>query len=293
MTSPTLCLIGAGRAGGSLARQWQRCGGLALSAVHGGRGAGALAADIGAASALELADLPASDALLIATGDGAIAAVAAELAALSGRDWHNTVVFHLSGALSAQALQPLAALGAHVASAHPVRAFSSDGAPFDPTWVGLEGDPRALALLEPAFAAIGGRCFRVDGDTKTHYHAAAVVASNHLVALADASQRLWHEAGVDAETGRALFESLVSGVLENLREAPPAQALTGPVARGDADTLRRHRRQLAQTAPDIATLYTHLSRYLGELMRQRQGPETHEALAAALADPPEEPTDKP
>ena len=263
MTTKTLCLVGAGRAGGSLARHWHaQQSGFTVTAIHTRRGVPRLACSIGADEASRLQDLPDTDALLIATADQSINTVARSLASLDNINWRDKVVFHLSGAMSADNLSPLAALGAKTASAHPVRAFSHDQSAFDGTWIGLEGDTTACFVLEQAFAAIGGQCFAINSEHKTKYHAAAVIASNHLVALADASYDLWQQAGLESETAIALFDSLTRGVLENLQKAKPELALTGPIARADAPTVAAHLHAISEHSEQTALLYRQLSEYL-------------------------------
>lgn len=263
MTTKTLCLVGAGRAGGSLARHWHaQQSGFTVTAIHTRRGSQDLARSIGADEIAQLNDLPESDALLIATGDQSINSIARSLAMQSNISWRDKIVFHLSGALSADCLSPLAELGAKTASAHPVRAFSHDHSTFNGTWVGLEGDTTACTALERAFGTIGGQCFAINSEHKTKYHAAAVIASNHLVALADASYDLWQQAGLAPETATALFDSLTRGVLENLQNAKPAQALTGPIARADATTVAAHLHTISEHSEQTAKLYRQLSEYL-------------------------------
>lgn len=262
MAPPTLCLIGAGRAGGSLARQWhaQRAG-FEVTAIHTRRGRPELAATLAATEYPSLTDLPSTDAVIIATGDASIASVTAALAALAV-DWRGRLVFHISGALASTVLEPLAALGAVTASAHPVRAFANDSSAFEGTHVGVEGCEEALLPLRMAFEAIGGACFTVSRDAKTEYHAAAVIASNHVVALAHASYGLWKDAGLEKETATALFSSLARGVLDNLENVEPEKALTGPIARGDAGTIESHVRAIDQRSARTANLYRELSGYL-------------------------------
>lgn len=282
MSTPTLCIIGAGRAGGSLARHWHaQQSGFTIRALYTRSGAPELANAIDATNLESLANLPPSDALLIASNDQSIAEIAGALAQHSNHLWKGRTVFHLSGAISSDCLNPLAAVGAKVASAHPVRAFSSDRTSFADTWVGLEGNSDALLLLKQAFQAIGGKCFTIDSEHKRKYHAASVIASNHLIALADASYQLWQQAGLDDDTSATLFDSLTRGVLDNLKNAKPAQALTGPIARGDSDTIIAHLEAIHQDAPQIAKLYRHLSEHLLSLElghSEAQLAELHKAL---------------
>ncbi len=271
MTRPTLCLIGAGRAGGSLARQWhltQR--GFIVTGICTRSGNTALAAALSAPEYQHPEDLPSSDAILIATGDQAIPGVVAQLLKRPTSDWQGKLVFHLSGALGSSELAALKSHGARIASAHPVRAFSHDRTSLADTWIGTEGDTSALANIEQAFQAIGGRCFRINSEHKTEYHAAAVIASNHLIALAHASGQLWDKSGVPPEIAAELYDSLTRGVLDNLKTQSPANALTGPIARGDTDTVEKHQRSLDQGPRATARLYRQLSQYLSELLHKAE-----------------------
>jgi len=271
MNPASLCVIGAGRAGGSLARAWHHHEVFNIRSICTRTPRAELASALNTESCGHPQDLPSSDLLQISTGDNAIATVASELATSSIRQWQGTVVFHLSGSLPSSCLHELAAKGAYVASAHPVKAFATDTTSLHDCFVGLEGDSRALAVLQPAFESIGTKCFHIDSSKKREYHAAAVIASNHLVALADAADTVWKDSGLTPDTSNALFASLVSGVLENLQQHAPAAALTGPIARGDNDTLQTHLDALDQSLPAQAELYRQNSRYLVDMMADRHG----------------------
>ena len=101
------------------------------------------------------------------------------------------------------------------------------------SWLGLEGDAPALAWLHAALTAIGGRCFEIASADKPLYHAAAVFASNFTTVLQGIAQDAWRSAGVPAEFMRPLTEALLKSTVDNVLAMGPAQALTGPAARGD------------------------------------------------------------
>jgi predicted short-subunit dehydrogenase-like oxidoreductase (DUF2520 family) len=176
------------------------------------------------------------DVLVIATPDGAIAEVAAAVVP----DAH-TVVVHLAGSLG------LDVLGTHPrrAALHPLVALPSAevGARrlVSGAWFAVAGDPPdALALVEEIVADLGGRSFTVADDDRAAYHAAAAIASNHLVALLGQAERVAAAAGVPL----AAYLDLVRATVENVAELGPAAAITGPAARGDEATLDRHRAAL-------------------------------------------------
>jgi predicted short-subunit dehydrogenase-like oxidoreductase (DUF2520 family) len=209
---------------------------------------------------------------MLAVGDDAILPACEALAdrgQLAG-----AVVFHCSGAKASGELQAAREAGAFVASVHPVRSFADPqavAASFAGTFCGIEGDPEALAVLEPAFEAIGARLVRIDPAAKTVYHAAAVFASNYLVTVLDAALRAYEAAGVPPEVARELARPLATEALANVFRLGPEAALSGPVARGDFATVARQ--QEAVTRWDAATgrLYEALVAPTAELARRKRG----------------------
>ncbi len=207
-----LRVIGAGRAGGALARAVWRVGWSVETPL--GR-------DDDLAGAAEGVDL-----LVIATPDPVIVEVAAAVTPDA-----TTVVAHLAGALG------LDVLAGHPrpAALHPLVALpdAETGADrlADGAWFAVAGDP----LVEQVVADLGGHRFTVADEDRTRYHAAAVIASNHLVALLGQVERVAPD-GVPLEA----FLALVRGTVDNVAALGPAAALTGPVARGDWATVDRH-----------------------------------------------------
>jgi predicted short-subunit dehydrogenase-like oxidoreductase (DUF2520 family) len=180
-------------------------------------------------------------------------------------------VKHDSGFLSAAELQPLQALGCHVASAHPVLNFASPDTgvrQFAGTPCGLEGDAPALAWLHTALTAIGGRCFEIASADKPLYHAAAVFSSNFTVVLQGIAQDAWQSAGVPPELMRPLTEALLKSTVDNVLAMGPAKALTGPAARGDTAVVQAQGKVVKQWNAPAGDLYALLSQLAAELKRK-------------------------
>jgi predicted short-subunit dehydrogenase-like oxidoreductase (DUF2520 family) len=202
----------------------------ALRAVGGYEVLGALGrgAVVGAAAA-------GADVVVIATPDAAVATVAAAIEPVAA-----TVVLHLSGSLG------LDVLGRHPrrGGLHPLVPLPDPdrGAARLRSGVGfaVAGDPvaRSMAL------ALGGQVVEVDDRSRAAYHAAASIAANHVVALMGQVERVAGEAGLPL----AVFSGLVGAALEDAMALGPAAALTGPAARGDWETIARHRAVLAGMA---------------------------------------------
>ncbi|GAA5786868.1 Rossmann-like and DUF2520 domain-containing protein [Chitiniphilus shinanonensis] len=240
-----LNLIGAGRLGRTLARAWRDAGHCEIGAVlcRDAAHARAAVAFIGAGQpTTTLNDLPVAELWLIATPDGAIAQVAAALAQVAGPR-ADDLVFHASGALDAAVLAPLADRGAVCGSLHPALSFADPQralAALPGTACALEGAAAALPRLEALARALGGQPFRLAPGGKAAYHAATVVASNYLVTLAALAQQLAAQAGLDTDAASAVLGPLMRQTLDNVLALGPAAALTGPIARGDAQTVARH-----------------------------------------------------
>ncbi|NKI70355.1 DUF2520 domain-containing protein [Collimonas pratensis] len=275
----TLSIIGCGKLGRSLGLLWHRFGhdprAFALLDILNRSSASAQQACdfIGAGkAAASFADLRQADVFLIASGDDQIAACCDALAA-AGKLQHGSIVFHCSGALSSLELASASALGAAVASIHPIRSFASPqqvADSFAGTWCGSEGDTTALALLGPAFEAIGARLVAIEREQKTLYHAAAVFASNYLVTLIDVAQQAYVAAGIAPELALKLIEPLLSESAANAFRLGPAAALTGPIARGDLATVARQLQALQQWRPQLADLYEQFATVTSELASRKK-----------------------
>jgi predicted short-subunit dehydrogenase-like oxidoreductase (DUF2520 family) len=201
-----------------------------------GRGAVAMACDEAAAV---------GRIVLLTVSDSAIGPLCAELAA-TRTFASDAIVAHCCGALASDVLRPAMELcGCAIASMHPLQTFPTARAAVDAmpgTYFFIEGDKAAIGPLAKLARAIGGRPCRIGGSprAKALYHAAGCMASNYLVALMDAVLAVAKEAGIEAKAAWPAFRPLVEATLRNIAALGPAGALTGPIARGDAQTVARH-----------------------------------------------------
>lgn len=214
--------------------------------------------------------------ILVATPDDAI-----ETAARSLRDRGAVgpahVVLHLSGLLDRGALAVLEHTGAALGSFHPLQTVADPRTAAERlrgAWAGIEGDQRALHAAEQLAEWLAMLTVRLEAASKPLYHAAAVMVANYTVALAGVAERLARAAHVPEELAGRIYLPLFAGAAENLRSSSAASALTGPLRRGDVDTLRRH---LASLPPDVVPLYRLLGLEALALARV-------EGLDAATAD---------
>jgi len=270
----SLNIIGCGAVGRVLGRLFHQAGlfevrCLLNRSLESGEKA---AAFIGAGRAVsDYQDMQPADLYLIAASDDAIAGCAEALAA-SGLLRPGAVAFHLSGALASSVLAPLRRKGGEVASLHPVKSFADPLAclaDFSGTWCGLEGDAPAVALLEEAVGAVGGRTFPVDPSFKTVYHAGSVLVCNYLTALIEVGVRAYEKGGLPRETALQVMEPLVRGTLDNIFRVGTVQALTGPIARGDAALVSEQLAALDGWDSEVALIYRALGRVALELSSRR------------------------
>jgi predicted short-subunit dehydrogenase-like oxidoreductase (DUF2520 family) len=260
-----VAIIGAGALGTTLARALVESG-HRVEAVLSRRAASAqaLAERVGASVADSSWDaLPASVRLVcICVPDAAIASVAEALAEVD-HPWARTIAAHTSGAETAAVLAPLREKGAATMSFHPLQTFADETPPeaFEGIAVGLEGDDRAVAVGEALARTLGARPVRLTANNKAQYHCAAALASNGLVALMGVVGELLDVSGPNAEASSPLdlVGPLIEQTLENLRRGTPEGALTGPVARGDEETIQAHLDALAADEPHLVPLYAALS----------------------------------
>jgi len=194
--------------------------------------------------------------VLVAVPDDALPHVVADVASAGGfrpGAW----AAHVSGAIGLGVLAPAAAAGARVLAFHPLQTFADvEGAierlPGCAVAVTAD-DAEAAALGERLAVDVGASPFRLDDAMRPLYHAAAVFASNHLVAAAAAAERLFGAAGVPDPA--AAMAPLQSATLDNVRRLGPNAALTGPAVRGDVGTIERNLAALAAHAPDLVPAY--------------------------------------
>ncbi len=291
-----LLLLGAGRLASALLGSLHQAGfEVRLWARRPDRGA-ALCAAAGCPERFEpdrSKALAGAHTLVFCVADRAIEELARELAegALPGEGARATApvrcALHASGALGANALADLGRSGWSLGRMHPLVALgpaaarrSSAAGPFAGVAFSVTGEPAASERGRRLVAALGGVELGLRAEANlTRYHAAAALLSNGLVGLFDLA---WEELAAttrDAEEARTALLVLLASTVENLAAEAPAQALTGPVVRGDADVVAAH---LAALGPQARAAYATLGRRLLELARPGLDAERRRALERTL-----------
>jgi predicted short-subunit dehydrogenase-like oxidoreductase (DUF2520 family) len=230
-----LAIVGAGRLGTALTGALREQARTALHDEHRFEVVGPLGRD---------ADAGGCEVALLCVPDREIAAAAAAIGP-------GVIVGHCSGATGLESLAPHEAF-----SLHPLMTVSQDGADFTGATAAIDGSSeRALRLAQQLAHALAMTAVRVEPGDRVAYHAAASIASNFLITLEGAAERLAATAGV----GREALVPLVRATVENWAALGPERALTGPVARGDEATVERQREAVTARVPELVALFDALT----------------------------------
>ncbi len=255
-------VIGAGSAGSALARVIAARGAHieAVASRHARRAEALVARLPHGARVMPAEELPAvCDLIFLAVSDDALPLLAADLPWRTGQG-----VIHLSGSRSADVLADVIEHGAHPAALHPLMTFprAENDTPVEELLARIAGcvwsldveDDALRHALESIVTALGGRAIRLHPEARVPYHIAAVFASNYVVALLGAAAQLWGAFGESSETAVSALLPLLRAAVEQTAANGPAQALTGPIARGDTGTIEAHLAWLDAHAADEALI---------------------------------------
>jgi len=278
----TLNIIGCGKLGRTLAYLWVKEGVFKPGDVlnRSLESASEAVTFIGAGRPIaNIAEMNPADVFMISASDNQIPDCCEALVA-SGLLQKGNLVFHCSGSIAANQLVDVRKYEALAASAHPLKSFANpQGAAesFPGTFCGVEGQPDALVHLSSAFQKIGGEIFYIDAEQKPVYHAATVIVCNYLTALLEFGIGTFIKSGLSRETARQIMEPIVRGTIDNIFTLGTVQALTGPIARGDFNTVAEQIEALSLRDPAAGELYRQLGSVALELSRQ-QGTASAESI---------------
>jgi len=211
-----------------------------------------------------------ADCLLITTPDDRIASVCDQI--VRGASVHGKKVFHMSGAGELDLLEPAARAGAAIASIHPLQSFSSVDSAIQNipgSYFGVTAGRGAKRIATDIVRDLQGIPLSITPEQKPLYHAAACIASNYLVSLLSVVESIYASIGLSEKDARRAYLPLVYGSLKNIEKQGCAQALTGPIARGDAGTVLKHIEAIDRRLPGLASLYADLGRIAVTLARQK------------------------
>jgi predicted short-subunit dehydrogenase-like oxidoreductase (DUF2520 family) len=263
---PRVAIIGAGNLGTALALSVQRAGYIIDAVIARSRRASLrkarrLANQVGARALADPAIDPSvlrADVIWFCVPDAEIARVAR---ALAGKvDWKGRVALHSSGALTSDELAVLRGRGASAASVHPLMTFvpgsrpSLAGVPF-----ALEGDAAALRVARHVLEDMGSHVYAIRKKDKAVYHAWGTFASPLFTVLLATAEQVAALAGVNRKAAKRRMIPILLQTLANYAAFDAAGAFSGPIVRGDVDTVQRHLRVL-RNVPAAREVYAALTR---------------------------------
>lgn len=259
---PRIAIVGAGNLGSALALSLRQAGYRIPSVIarSGGaswRRAEKLAKEIGASVSSGPSKTERAEVFWLCVPDGEIARATRALA--TGITWKGKVALHSSGALASDELAPLRARGAAVASVHPLMTFvpgsrpSLGGVPF-----AIEGNAGAVRVARRIVRDLGGIVYSIRKADKAAYHAWGTFASPLFTALLATTEKVAATAGVQPREARNRMIPILLQTLANYAAFGARGAFSGPIIRGDVDTVKRHLRVLRK-APAARKVYLALA----------------------------------
>lgn len=254
-------IIGAGQVGRGLFRAFRDASGVDVLGLHGHRPSGFATSSGAMPSAI--AD---ANAIVVAVRENQLDDVLSELLGERGKGGRGrlasgTVIVHTSGSAEPPLLTGLSDMGLSGGTFHPLVPFANpDRAPelLKRAWIGIDGDAQARATSKRLAGHLGARTLDIPPGNKAVYHAAAVMSSNFPVVLASLASDLLAGLGIPERSAQQAVHSLMDAAVSNVGDTPPDQALTGPVVRGDSDTVMRHLAALRHH-PEARAVYKRLS----------------------------------
>lgn len=222
-----------------------------------------------------------SDTLFLTVPDGSIREVCSEL---TKADIEGKIICHCSGAMSSMVFSGIRQKGAYGYSVHPICAVGdklTGYRDFSKVYLTIEGDEAYLTQLQELFLSLGNQAEVISAEKKIRYHAAAVFASNLMVGLYDSAVELFTSCGLSSAFSEAALRSLFYGNAEKIAEHGAVAALSGPVERGDAETVEKH---LEELEGDKRKIYLLLSKQLIGLAQRKNPKRDYTGIQMALEE---------
>ena len=265
--SERVFIIGPGHVGRGLFRAF-RASGVEVVGLHGKRPSGVATSTGNIPSDVTLANV-----VIVAVRDPQLDDAIAEVtaAANDGRIARGTVILHTSAIAEPAGLSTLAQAGFAGGTFHPLVPFTDPEISAEllrKGWIGIDGENAAKNASRRLAGHLGARVLEIPAGKKPAYHAAAVISSNFPVVLASVAGHLLHDVGIPEASAYQAVESLMSGALANMKQALPDDALTGPIVRGDMETVGKHLRALRGHAT-ASEVYRSLSAAAVEIAERR------------------------
>lgn len=285
ITKPDISLIGSGSLGSALIRALHEQGYMICSiynrtvskALELAEKTGTAVTGSFPEKVAELGEL-----VVVTVPDDLIGSVALRLANIDD-SWNGRLIIHCSGVHTSDVFDCLKEKGAQTAVFHPLQTFRPDSptSAFTGVMIDIEGDPEACDLLRNLSNVLGARSAIIDREDKILVHLAAVFVCNYQVTLSEIAAKLLEK--VSSPDFKDL-EPLMRQTLNNIINKGPGDALSGPLSRGDVDTIRKHL-SILDEYPEMGDLYKLLGKYsLGHIVKPKAGDERFEQIKRLLGE---------
>ena len=257
-----IAIIGAGNVGTALAVLFKAAGHQLTGIASLSAASAAIAAQrVNAAHGTDLlAFTRQAEVVFLTTPDRVIVEVCEQIVSQNGFS-AGAIVAHTSGAHSSTILESAAQNGVYPLSFHPLQTFANPDAGIQNlpgSFITVEGHEKALPIARQLVEDLGCKLLEIPTASKPLYHAAACIACNYFTTLIEEALQVMEAAGVCREDGLPALYPLIEGTLKNIKRVGPTRALTGPIARGDASTVKIHLLALEKKLPELLPFYKFL-----------------------------------
>lgn len=259
----SLSIVGAGRVGRTLGKRLHRLGWTIGAVVTRSAATSRIAVqEIGAGKPHSriVPEVFDSSVILLTTPDGALNGVAGALAKFDEMRLRGKIVLHTSGALDRTVLAPLARGGASTGSLHPMQTFTGRGAPkLEKVVFAVEGDRSAAIVARSIARSLGGVPVTINSKNKPAYHAAGALVAGHGLGLIEAATQVLMKLGFSRRDAVHALLPLARQMVDNFERLGPRESWTGPVSRGDFETVAKHIKALRHYPREFEEAYAALA----------------------------------
>lgn len=199
-----------------------------------------------------------SDIIFITTNDDNIKTVKDNLIKEVNIQLRDKIIVHMSGSYSSKIIKELSQYGCYVYSMHPLQSFSdidTSVTKLQETVFTIEGQEEKIHIIKNLLDKTGNKYFEIDTNNKELYHVSACIVSNYLVTLIDLGLDFLKQIGINEDDGLDALMPLIDGTIDNIKRFGTKDALTGPIARGDINTIESHLNSIEANAPNNLSLY--------------------------------------
>ena len=273
-------IIGAGHVGRGLFRAF-RASGVEVVGLHGKKPSG-----VATSSGSIPTEITSANVVIVCVRDSQLDEAIGELTSVAERGHltRGTVILHTSAIAEPAGLHALTQSGFPGGTFHPLVPFTDPEVSAEllrKGWIGIDGDNAAKNASRRLAGHLGARTLEIPPGAKPEYHAAAVISSNFPIVLASVAGHLLHDIGIPDASAYQAVESLMSGALANMKHSLPEDALTGPIIRGDTETVGKHIRALRGHGAALE-VYRALSAAAVEIAKRRGTDQKKLAAVAGL-----------